>query len=122
VTYFPSDRLGRRIADARTEVDEELAPPILRPSGSKDVFSELRLCRHLLEQRSPHACGKVSGSILWANLHLLFWLSLVPFVTEWMGESHFGAALQRFMDSHFSCPGLILPPEMPGIQRRDAPL
>ena len=30
----------------------------------------------------------VSGAILWANLHLLFWLSLVPFVTGWMGESH----------------------------------
>jgi uncharacterized membrane protein len=32
---------------------------------------------------------RVSGAILWANLHLLFWLSLVPFVTGWMGESHF---------------------------------
>jgi uncharacterized membrane protein len=32
---------------------------------------------------------QVSGAILWANLHLLFWLSLVPFVTRWMGESHF---------------------------------
>ena len=32
---------------------------------------------------------RVSGAILWANLHLLFWLSLVPFVTRWMGESHF---------------------------------
>ena len=32
---------------------------------------------------------KVSGRILWANLHLLFWLSLVPFVTGWMGENHF---------------------------------
>ena len=31
----------------------------------------------------------VSGSVLWANLHLLFWLSLVPFVTGWMGENHF---------------------------------
>jgi uncharacterized membrane protein len=31
----------------------------------------------------------VSGPILWANLHLLFWLSLVPFVTGWMGENHF---------------------------------
>ena len=39
-----------------------------------------------------HACGKVSGSILWANLHLLFWLSLIPFATEWMGDNHFGAA------------------------------
>jgi uncharacterized membrane protein len=31
----------------------------------------------------------VTGGILWANLHLLFWLSLVPFVTGWMGENHF---------------------------------
>ena len=31
----------------------------------------------------------VSGSVLWANLHLLFWLSLVPFATAWMGENHF---------------------------------
>ena len=31
----------------------------------------------------------ISGNILWANLHLLFWLSLVPFVTAWMGENHF---------------------------------
>jgi uncharacterized membrane protein len=36
-----------------------------------------------------HLVGKVSGGILWANLHLLFWLSLVPFVTGWMGENHF---------------------------------
>jgi uncharacterized membrane protein len=33
----------------------------------------------------------VSGGILWANLHLLFWLSMVPFVTGWMGENHFAA-------------------------------
>lgn len=32
---------------------------------------------------------KVSGGILWANLHLLFWLSLVPFVTGWIGENSF---------------------------------
>jgi len=31
----------------------------------------------------------VNGTILWANMHLLFWLSLVPFVTAWMGENHF---------------------------------
>src|SRR6478672_2234689 len=31
---------------------------------------------------------KVNGAILWANLHLLFWLSLVPFITAWMGENH----------------------------------
>ena len=33
----------------------------------------------------------VSGGVLWANLHLLFWLSLTPFVTAWMGENHFAA-------------------------------
>lgn len=38
-----------------------------------------------------HMCNKVSGSILWANLHLLFWLSLVPFATGWLGENHFAA-------------------------------
>ena len=34
---------------------------------------------------------KVTGDVLWANLHLLFWLSLIPFSTGWMGENHFGA-------------------------------
>ncbi|KQV89897.1 hypothetical protein ASD15_24675 [Massilia sp. Root351] len=38
-----------------------------------------------------HAVSRVNGSVLWANLHLLFWLSLIPFVTGWMGENHFGA-------------------------------
>ncbi|MEK7728853.1 MAG: TMEM175 family protein [candidate division KSB1 bacterium] len=36
-----------------------------------------------------HTIHRVSGAILWANLHLLFWLSLVPFATGWMGENHF---------------------------------
>jgi uncharacterized membrane protein len=36
-----------------------------------------------------HATRRISGGVLWANLHLLFWLSLVPFVTGWMGESEF---------------------------------
>ncbi|MEO6654692.1 MAG: TMEM175 family protein [Pyrinomonadaceae bacterium] len=35
------------------------------------------------------ATRKVNGKVLWANLHLLFWLSLIPFVTGWMGENHF---------------------------------
>jgi uncharacterized membrane protein len=38
-----------------------------------------------------HAADGISGGILWANMHLLFWLSLVPFVTGWMGENHFAA-------------------------------
>lgn len=39
---------------------------------------------HLLQ-----AAQKVNGKILWANLHLLFWLSLIPFFTSWMGENNF---------------------------------
>jgi uncharacterized membrane protein len=39
-----------------------------------------------------HAANTVTGTILWANLHLLFWLSLFPFATGWMGENHFAAA------------------------------
>jgi uncharacterized membrane protein len=38
-----------------------------------------------------HACTAVTGGILWANLHLLFWLSLFPFTAGWMGENHFTA-------------------------------
>jgi uncharacterized membrane protein len=41
---------------------------------------------HLLQ-----ASQQVNGSILWANIHLLFWLSLIPFVTSWMGDSRFAA-------------------------------
>jgi len=36
-----------------------------------------------------HTCEHVTGGVLWANLHLLFWLSLFPFITGWMGENHF---------------------------------
>ena len=39
-----------------------------------------------------HAVKRVTGGVLWANLHLLFWLSLFPFVTGWMGENHFAQA------------------------------
>jgi uncharacterized membrane protein len=41
---------------------------------------------HLLQ-----AAQRVDGRVLWANLHLLFWLSLIPFVTSWMGDSQFAA-------------------------------
>ena len=56
-----------------------------------ELRAELHLCRHLLEQPPPHvACQPArERPVLWANLHLLFWLSLMPFVTGWMGENHF---------------------------------
>jgi uncharacterized membrane protein len=43
---------------------------------------------HHLLQATP----AVNGKILWANMHLLFWLSLFPFATAWLGENHFGRA------------------------------
>src|ERR1051325_1367163 len=39
-----------------------------------------------------HASRQISGGVLWANLHLLFWLSLVPFATAWMGHNHDASA------------------------------
>jgi uncharacterized membrane protein len=38
-----------------------------------------------------HTCNKVTAGVLWSNLHLLFWLSLLPFATGWMGDNHFSA-------------------------------
>ena len=38
-----------------------------------------------------HTVGHVTGGMLWANTHLMFWLSLIPFATDWMGENHFRA-------------------------------
>ncbi|HRH44080.1 MAG TPA: TMEM175 family protein [Pyrinomonadaceae bacterium] len=43
-----------------------------------------------------HTSKRVNGAILWANLHLLFWLSLLPFATGWMGENHFAPATTAF--------------------------
>jgi uncharacterized membrane protein len=43
-----------------------------------------------------HAATRVNGPILWTNLHLLFWLSLLPFVTGWMGENHFAPVPMAF--------------------------
>ena len=43
-----------------------------------------------------HGTDKINGGILWANLHLLFWLSLIPFVTGWMGENHFDKVPVRY--------------------------
>ncbi|HEV2882815.1 MAG TPA: TMEM175 family protein [Pyrinomonadaceae bacterium] len=50
-----------------------------------------------------HAVQHVDGRILWANLHLLFWLSLIPFVTGWMGENHFAALPVAFYGTVLLC-------------------
>lgn len=49
---------------------------------------------------------RVTGGILWANLHLLFWLSLMPFVTGWMGENHFAALPTALYGAVLMCAGV----------------
>jgi uncharacterized membrane protein len=53
-----------------------------------------------------HATQHVNGAILWANLHLLFWLSLIPFVTAWMGENHFASAPTAVYGVVLCCAGV----------------
>jgi uncharacterized membrane protein len=49
---------------------------------------------------------KVNGAVLWANLHLLFWLSLIPFVTGWMGENHFARITVALYGFVLLCAGI----------------
>jgi uncharacterized membrane protein len=69
-----------------------------------------------------HATSRINGTILWANLHLLFWLSLVPFATGWMGENHFaptptaiyGGVLLAAGIAYFLLQGAIIADQGPG--------
>jgi uncharacterized membrane protein len=68
-----------------------------------------------------HTVHRVTGPVLWANLHLLFWLSLIPFATGWMGENHFaavpsmlyGAVLLMAAVAYFVLQGRIIAAEGP---------
>jgi uncharacterized membrane protein len=69
---------------------EALGPllPVLLAYALSYVYIGIYWSNH---HQLTHAVERVSGSVLWANLHLLFWLSLIPFVTGWMSENHFAA-------------------------------
>jgi len=75
-----------------------------------------------------HACTRVNGATLWANLHLLFWLSLFPFVTGWMGENHFaptpsavyGVVLLCAAIAYYILQRTIIAAEGPDSKLRDA--
>ncbi|HKR65473.1 MAG TPA: TMEM175 family protein [Thermoanaerobaculia bacterium] len=72
-----------------------------------------------------HAARHVSGSVLWANLHLLFWLSLVPFMTTWMGENHFASlptALYGFVLLAAAVAYTILQARIIALEGKDSPL
>ena len=53
-----------------------------------------------------HASRGVNGAIMWANIHLLFWLSLIPFATGWMGENHFAELPTAVYGAALLMPGL----------------
>ena len=72
-----------------------------------------------------HAIQRVNGSTLWANLHLLFWLSLVPFTTSWMGENHLTSwpvALYGIVLLSAAVAYLILQRALIGVQGQDSTL
>src|SRR6266571_2473328 len=72
-----------------------------------------------------HAVHHVNGATLWANLHLLFWLSLVPFVTGWMDENHFAAvtvAAYGIVLLGAACAYTILTRALLAIHAKDSPL
>lgn len=72
-----------------------------------------------------HACSQVTGGILWANLHLLFWLSLFPFATGWMGENHFSTLPTALYGAALLCAAIayyILQQTIIASQGRASPL
>lgn len=75
---------------------------------------------HLLQ-----AVHRVNGRVLWANLHLLFWLSLLPFATGWMGENHFAALPVAFYGLVLLCAAIayfILTRTLISLHGQDSPL
>ncbi len=72
-----------------------------------------------------HATKRINGRIMWANLHLLFWLSLIPFTTRWLGENHGGAwptALYGVVLLLAACAYQILQTVIVALQGRDSAL
>jgi uncharacterized membrane protein len=72
-----------------------------------------------------HATERIDGVVLWANLHLLFWLSLVPYTTRWMGETHFAPLPTSVYGVVLLCSGLaytILQGRIIAVQGRDSKL
>src|SRR5262245_11893105 len=62
--------------------------PVFLSYAASFVFMGIYWNNHHHLMQAVH---QISGSVLWANLHLLFWLSLTPFVTAWVGDTHFAA-------------------------------
>src|SRR6516162_1910570 len=66
-----------------------------------------------------HTCKRVNGTILWANTHLLFWLSLIPFATAWLGENHVAALPTALYGVALLMPGIAYLLLQKAILRRE---
>src|SRR6187455_2252247 len=72
-----------------------------------------------------HTIKEVRGGILWANLHLLFWLSLIPFTTSWMGENHYSSLPTAVYGANLLMAGvafMLLERSIIASQGKDSPL
>jgi len=79
------------VLDLRVPHDGSLAAlrPLVPVAGSYALSFVYLIIYWNNHHHVLHVTQRVTGRVLWANAHLLFWLSLVPFVTAWMGENHF---------------------------------
>jgi uncharacterized membrane protein len=72
-----------------------------------------------------YAAERVNGAVLWANMHLLFWLSLIPFATGWMGENHFAPLPTALYGAALLMPAIayyVLQSAIIGLHGRDGTL
>ena len=92
---------GQGLADVVEKVAKEKGIKVVAREFATDKTTDFNAILTKIRATKPdvimlHACTRVSGAVLWANLHLLFWLSLFPFVTGWMGENHFAPLPSAF--------------------------
>ncbi len=81
--------LGIKVPEGNSLTDLKPLIPVIGSYILSFVFLAIYWNNH---HHMLHTVKQVKGDILWANIHLLFWLSLVPFATAWMGENHFSPA------------------------------
>src|SRR5437763_9726060 len=68
-----------------------------------------------------HAAERINGKVMWANLHLLFWLSLTPFITGWMGENHLAPLPTALYGAVLLCSAIAYTILQTTIIRREGP-
>jgi hypothetical protein len=125
----PRDALSAHSPDApakQREFDERSS--LVSHFAPKSIRAVLLRYMPVLVPFAPDGEGPVNGAVLWANLHLLFWLSLFPFFTGWMGENHFhklptaayGAVLLMAAIAYYILQTRIVAAQGPGSKLQEA--